>query len=462
MGSSESKLSVSSTPKPEPSQFIKNERMSRLKDPRSPGLDRTPIQVGEPLSKTSAMVKSECALPSCDPRSPTVGIARTPVRDAMRVTVGSFARRLGMLFHSEVADKATAAPHRHSKLSNLNVEEEIVVDAELGSSEPLLTPQPSQTLCPLAENANLLTSPVRPSSQSVGDSSPFVLLEEAQVEVEVGTEADLTVEEAEEASESPLHKRLSMSLITCHEGAAPSQVFAEVHHDSLSSPVLDVDVELLGDETDHSYALPSVASDPESPLTPVQPSIPSVTDDALVPASPEQPEEAVQIPSSAKELAVPQEALVLPTPTTTPVLPSVPSPVASQEQPCTGIRCPTFDTKSPSQVVFKPQWLGKGFGATGLRARGVQANGGKRGSSPLAVRVAVKNIANENKGQSTKPKQKGNGLAEGRSPLQILKETNSPRDQPSQMKLKVSTPDRQRLGQMDRRVLTVALDKENR
>lgn len=86
---------------------------------------------------------------------------------------------------------------------------------------------------------------------------------------------------------------------------------------------------------------------------------------------------------------------------------------------------------------------------------------------------------------------------EGRSPLQILKKTNSPRDQraqvfvaviyphisahesnicvftcpktqeihvliSSQMKLKTSTPDKQRAGQMDRRVLAVCLDKENR
>ncbi|XP_071372753.1 cell division cycle-associated protein 3 [Centroberyx affinis] len=458
MGSSESKMTVSSTIKPDSRQTIKHDRVGRLMDPRSPStdIDRTPIQVGGPVSKTSVEVKTECALPSFDPRSPTIGIARTPARDAMRATVGSFARRLGMLFHGEVEDKAPAPPHGHL---NLNVEEEVVVDEELGSGEPLLISQPSQTFGSLAEHANLLSTPLLPRLQSMGDLSPFVHLEEAQVEVE--TEADLTLEEAEEARESPLHKRLSMSLITCHEGAAPSQIFAEVHHDSTSSPVSSVEVEPLGDGTDHCYALPSINSDPECPMTPVQPSVPTVTDVALVPASSEQPEDAVQMPSSVET----QELAVQDSPAPTTLEPAtVPSPVLRQErpQPSTGIRCPTFDSKSPSQVVFKPQWLGKGFGATGLRARGVQARGGKGGSSPLAVRVAVKNITNENKGQSAKLKQKGNGLAEGRSPLQILKETNSPRDQNPQMKLKVSTPDRQRLGQVDRRVLTVALDKENR
>lgn len=36
------------------------------------------------MPKTVAEVKSECLLAFTDPRSPTVGIARTPVRDVMR------------------------------------------------------------------------------------------------------------------------------------------------------------------------------------------------------------------------------------------------------------------------------------------------------------------------------------------------------------------------------------------
>lgn len=36
------------------------------------------------MSKNGAEVKSECPRALADPRSPTVGITRTPVRDVMR------------------------------------------------------------------------------------------------------------------------------------------------------------------------------------------------------------------------------------------------------------------------------------------------------------------------------------------------------------------------------------------
>ncbi|XP_071326181.1 cell division cycle-associated protein 3 [Trachinotus anak] len=450
MGSSESKALVSAPTKPEAA--IKNSRVLHLIDPRSPsaGIDRTPIQAPGLVSQTSAAAKSECPLAFTDPRSPTVGIARTPVREVMRATVGSFARRLGQLFHNETEGKVLDARQKHF---NDIVEEEVFKSEELASTEPLLSPQTSQTFSSLAEHANLLATPVQPPLQSVGGLSPFVLLEKPQVEVEIETEADISLEEAEEARESPLHKRLSMSLITCHEGATSSQIFAEVHRDSTSSPVPSVEVEPLKDGVEHSYALPSVTVEPES-LTELSPT--TDLEDSPVQTSIPEPEEAEKLssPEETKELV---KESSLPPASASSEPPTVPSP--EQPQPCKGIRCPTLDSKSPSQVVFKPQWLGKGFGASGLRARGVQGPGGKGGSSPLAVRVAVKNATNENKGQSGKLKQKG---TEGRSPLQILKETNSPRDQRSQMKLKVSTPDKQRRGQMDRRVLAVALDKENR
>eukprot|EP00064_Thunnus_orientalis_P013195 superscaffoldBa00002114_g13232 len=447
MGSSESKIAVPAAVKPEPA--MKNSRVSHLIDPRSPsvGIDRTPIQVGGIVSKAPVEVKSECPLAFSDPRSPSVGISRTPARDVMRATVGSFARRLGMLFHNETEDEAP-----QKQFEDAVEDEEVHKDEELASTEPLLTPQLPCNFGSLAEHANLLATPVLTSLQSAGNTSPFVLLEEPQVEVEIETEADISLEEAEEATESPLNKRLSMSLITCHEGATSSQIFVEVHRDSTSSPVPCEDVEPLKGSVDHSYAVPSVTVEPESPS---EPSLTTDPADSPVPTSPTQPEEAEKVPSPEETKDLVKESSLPPAST-----PSEPPAVTSPEQPqvCTSIRCPKFDSKSPSQVVFKPQWLGRGFGATGLRARGVQGRSGKGGSSPLAVRVAVKNVTNENKGLSGKLKQKG---TEGRSPLQILKETNSPRDRP-QMKEKVSTPDKQRLGQMDRRVLAVALDKENR
>ncbi|XP_062255984.1 cell division cycle-associated protein 3 [Platichthys flesus] len=445
MGSSESKMLVPAPVKPEPA--IKNLHLGDLADPRSPsvGVDRTPIQVGGTVTGPSAAGKGECAMAFTDPRSPSVGINRTPVRDVMRAKVGSFARRLGLLLHNEADGRVSETPQkRFSK-----VEEEIFKPEELASTQPLVIPQSSEILSSLAEHADLLATPVPRPLQGATDSSPFVVLNEPQVEVELETEA--TLEEAEEARETPLHKRLSMSLITYHEGATSSQIFADVHQDC-ASPLPSVEVEPLSDGADHTYALPSSPVEPESG---VEPSPTTAKADSPVQTSPEQPEEADK-PSPLEETAEVVEACSLPPASAS----SEPTPVTpspeQQQQVCSGIRCPTFDPKSPSQVVFKPQWLGKGFGASGLRVRAVKA--GKRGSSPLAVRVAVKNATKENKGLTGKLKQKG---TEGRSPLQILKESNSPRDR-SQMKLKASTPDKQRHGPMDRRVLAVALDKENR
>ncbi|XP_014324152.1 cell division cycle-associated protein 3 [Xiphophorus maculatus] len=405
MGTSESKMAVPADAKPQP--VIKKTHVSHLIDPRSPsvGIDRSPIQVCGKESSSAAAVKSECPLAVNDPRSPTFGITRTPVREIMRATVGSFARRLGMLFHNEAEGKVPEGPQkRHS-----DPLDEVHGDEELASTEPLLSPRRATDFSSLAEHANLLATPA--SQVFVGNSSPFELLWDPQVAVEIETEANISLEEAEEARETPLHKRLSMSLITCHEGATSSQVFAEIHHESCAFSEPNVEKDQVVDGVDHAYALSSVT---------VQPKEAEETKSPLPPS--EQPD--------------------------------TPSP--EQVPVCTGIRCPTFDIKSPSQLEFKPQWLGKGFGATGLRSRGVQGNKGS--SSPLAVNVAVKSISNENKGQSGKLKQKG---TEGRSPLQILKETNSPRDQRSQTKLKVSNQSKQRLGQMDRRVLAVTLDKEN-
>lgn len=287
-----------------------------------------------------------------------------------------------MLFHNETEDKAPQKP-----LQDDVVEEEVHEDEELASTEPLLTPQSSCNFGSMAQHANLLATPVLPRVQNVGDTSPFVVLEEPQLEVEIETQADITLDEAEEATESPLNKRLSMSLITCHEGATSSQIFAEVHRDSTSSPVPCVDVEPVKDGVDHSYTLPSVTVELESTVEPSQPTNP---DDSPVQSTAEQKD---LVKESLPPASAPSEP------------PAVPSP--EQLQPCTTIRFPTFDSKSPSQVVFKPQWLGRGFGATGLRARGVQGRSGKGGSSPLAVRVAVKNVSNENKRLSGKLKQKG-------------------------------------------------------
>ena len=304
----------------------------------------------------------------------------------LTATVGSFARRLGMIFHNEAEGKAPKV----FQLRTPDAMEEFSKDEELTSTDPLLAPQPFQNLERLAGHANLLHTPAVPLVQREADLSPFMLVEQPQVEVELQTEADISLEEAEEAKESPFHSRLSMSLITCHEGATSSHVFAEVHCGGDSSPDPGVKAEAVADGVDHSLALPSVsiaAKDPDDS------SLPSHADVAPGEEKQALAVEQIQIEDSnhlAEEKPLPQI-------------------VCSPEQPklSNHIRCPTFDPRSPSQVVFKPQWLGKGFGASGLRVKSVHGQCGKGGSSPLAVHVAVKNAANENKGQSGKRKQKG-------------------------------------------------------
>lgn len=324
-------------------------------------------------------------------------------------TINSFTRCPGMLFHSEVPDKISQG---HGLPSCLNLEEEVeeivgeehkvVVTSDQSSGGPLLSCQPSQNAASMAEHATLLSTPVLPV-ECVGSSSssPFLLLEDAQTEEVYLDMDDLTVEEAEEAKESPLHKRLSMSLITYHEGVPPGQIYTEVQvHDNPASPPANTGAP-TGEECDHSYTVPSISVYAECPSSPAHVSTAEVAADEapVTPTSPERPEEAAQASLDIPQCNAATDTLALPVKS---------SPTVSQEQPprpSTGIQCPTFDPRSPSQVVFKPQWLGKGFGTAGLRARGGRASRG--GSSPLAVRVAVKNVNNENKGQSSKTKQKG-------------------------------------------------------
>lgn len=287
-----------------------------------------------------------------------------------------------MLFHSEIEGEVAETPEQ---------EGEAVTQADPSADEPLLSPQPSQTFSSLAEHAGLLDTPVVPSVHSSGDMSPFLLLAEPELEVELETEANLSLEEAEEAKESPFNNRLSLSLITCHEGAMSSQVFADVHCDGSSflAPRVEEE-ELQAEGVDHSYARPVV---PEALLV-----VPQAADECFPAdqASAVLKEEVKRLTeeSSSPSVAAPSEPAT--------------DLTGEQPQPSAKIPCLKIDPKSPSQVVFKPQWLGNGFGTNKPRVKSVQqGHFGKGGSSPLAVRVAVKNMSNENKGQSGKRKQKG-------------------------------------------------------
>lgn len=294
-------------------------------------------------------------------------------------TVGTIARRLGMLFHSEINGEV-AETSEHGG--------EAVAQADPSADEPLLSPQPSQTFSSLAEHAALLDTPVVPSVHSTGDMSPFLLLAEPQLEVELETEADLSLEEAEEAKESPLSNRLSLSLITCHEGAMSSQVFADVHCDGSSFLAPRAEEELQAEGVDHSYARPL---EPEASVA-----VPQSADECVLTG-----QVSAVLKDGVKDLTGEASS-------TSVAATSEPVTDLASEQPqlSTKIPCLKIDPKSPSQIIFKPQWLGNGFGTNKPRMKTVQQGQfGKGGSSPLAVRVAVKNMSNENKGQSGKRKQ---------------------------------------------------------
>ncbi|ROI36429.1 Cell division cycle-associated protein 3 [Anabarilius grahami] len=449
MGASESKLSVASTPKVDPSQRPKAARVASLADPRSPScaIDRTPIQVGVAYSPLPVV---ESVGPGfVDPRSPTPGVTRTPIK----VSVTSLARRLSTFFLNDVksgGDSVSSLPPvsftKHPSLPS------VARQNDAGPREPLLPVVKAQNLASVREHTDAMFTPASSSpSEGYGSicSSPFVLVGETQMEVEVDTEASL--EEGEEAlllGASTLRKELSLSLLACREG---------VYSSSLEErPLTPLPPAERQANEDHAYALfsaaqPSTESETstlvaEAVVTLEEAEVPSQTSEEQVTAA--LPESSHEQPEVSKPLT-PQ--------------PAVASSVSSTqvETVQSGIRCLKFDTRSPSQAIFKPQWLGVGFGTAGVRARGVQGRGKTSVSSPLST----KNTAtNENNNMVVRAKQRQREkvlIGEGRSPLQILREANSPRDRNPQMKLKVSTPEKQRFSQMDRRALILSLNKEN-
>lgn len=197
----------------------------------------------------------------------------------LTVTVSSLARRLSTFFLNDVmvGDSASTpiAPVSFTKHPSLpSVEQQ----NELDSTEPLLPPRSHDSLnghidCP--------STPVDFSS-SMGygslSSSPFVVVGEAQVEI--GVEADIAIDEAEEAvllGESTFNRELSLSMLGCREGVYSPEYFplAEERPSTPLPPMEDRQA------VDHSYAFPCHPCKPvESASVPVQETIlPQSTED---------------------------------------------------------------------------------------------------------------------------------------------------------------------------------------
>lgn len=101
-------------------------------------------------------------------------------------------------------------------------------------------------------------------------SSPFVVVGEAQVEM--GVEADDTVDEAEEAvllGESTIKRELSLSMLGCREGVYSPEYFPSAD-ERPSTPLPPLEDR---QDVDHSCAFPCTYEPVESASVPVQESI---------------------------------------------------------------------------------------------------------------------------------------------------------------------------------------------
>ncbi|XP_040293515.1 cell division cycle-associated protein 3 [Bufo bufo] len=136
-----------------PSRPLRNRHLSHVIDPRSPsvGIPRTPIEVAEsPRSSHVAAQEEEMAEPSAvnDPRSPTHGIARTPLRPSLQASLNLLAKQLSEVFVSEDSgiegspEANLEAPEDHPVTEALPppAEEEVKVVAEETVISPVASP----------------------------------------------------------------------------------------------------------------------------------------------------------------------------------------------------------------------------------------------------------------------------------------------------------------------------------
>lgn len=185
------------------------------------------------------------------------------------MSVTSLARRLSTFFLNDVksgGDSVSSLPPvsftKHPSLPS------VARQNDAGPREPLLPVVKAQNSASVREHTDAMFTPV-PSSPSEGYgsicSSPFVLVGDTQMEVEVDTEASL--EEGEEAlllGASTLRKELSLSLLACREG---------VYSSSLEErPLTPLPPAERQANEDHSYALfsaaqPSTESETSTPVT---------------------------------------------------------------------------------------------------------------------------------------------------------------------------------------------------
>lgn len=215
----------------------------------------------------------------------------------LAVTVSSLARRLSTFFLNDVmVGDTTSAPLPPVSFTKHHTLPSVEQQDELNSKEPLLPPHSHNSLSGPTDCPSTPTDFSSCMGYGSFSSSPFVVVGETQVEV--GVEADTTIDEVEEAvllGESPLNRELSLSMLGCREGVYSPDFFPSAE-ERPSTPVPPLED---GRDVDHSYARPVLTCEPVQPApVPVQEAImPPRTADR-----PQSPEQEVCFHSSRKSL----------------------------------------------------------------------------------------------------------------------------------------------------------------
>ncbi|XP_015193365.2 cell division cycle-associated protein 3 [Lepisosteus oculatus] len=459
MGTSESKVAVA-TPKLEPpSRPVRNKHLQSVIDPRSPsaGIDRTPIQVGAVSSLTPVRGGlSEGAVLEDDPRSPTLGISRTPMKDIMAATVTSFVRRLNDLFLDEEGRAEEGAPKTVPRDPYPGVQDEPFVAPPALSETPQLD-SPGAVPQNLQAGAQVCREPSR-----FGCGSPAKDVPRFQTPLLPGSLGiDAGVLQTSHVLNSPEPDKMENpepmgepagpeigELMECGGRETKDGVPREGNESSESGCEQPQSQEMGL----HLESCPPFGSG-------LQQSVPQNGE-----------EEAPPLPSSTS----PRNATVS---GAEPQSCETEPHLASQRPDNSGVGSDVAKAEGgkpagcqDGHLALRPQWLRSGFGVTGKGVppeshRAVPQDSNRTPDRATAGHRGAKHAGSGVKDRASRCKKEKTTkvlLGEGRSPLQILKETNSPRERPLQMKKQPPLLVREGRVTPDRHSQAATLNKENR
>ncbi|MBN3299694.1 CDCA3 protein, partial [Amia calva] len=429
MGARESKCAVE-TPKAESRcQPISNKHLHTAMDPRSPtdGINRTPIQVNDVKGQRVGL--AETLGLEDDPRSPTLGVSRTPMKDITAGTVTSFVRRLNELFVDDGEEdvkkqegEETGAHSESKPLPSASVSDLGFEPSVYGQSDPSVT---LALLPPASEQNALPPQPHTSTTEQQSEGSDPISQADSLLAASGG--AGLV--------EAPHNTPRIREVDTVATASTSAELggMSETAEDSVSWPAV-VQYDTISDSTQiHQLPLPA-----------------SQTCDLGLSDCPTTPPHTAPCGESLEvEVAslLTNEGSTSQSGPISPACPDPQAPASSGSPVQTASSSPVLKRSQtaadPQTVVspfLQPQWLRSGL-EWGVPGRG---RGGKQaaptpslsGECPtperrVSSRAGARPAGSRVKGQSAPGKKERCSkvlLKEGRSPLQILKETNSPRD----------------------------------